>query len=110
MQIEIVTDMSDDRIATVRIPVKGGFIVVMAEVELANNGDTLLLSGLNIHGEGVGPRDLKTGALIRVAQDVMEELDVSKIHIAGAVRVTGANPGRKPRPFWITRRDRNKGG
>jgi hypothetical protein len=86
---------TDDPVVTVTIKTPAGVVLAMAEVN--RTGRTLELDGFHMHGETVGPNTLGVGNLGRLAQAVMETIDVDEIVIRGAIRTTGANPGRRPR-------------
>ena len=100
--IEIIREQSDENIVVARIATAVGTILVMAEVEL--KGRSLILSGVHIQGDDVKANDVGVPALRRMIQEAMEELGVDEIVIIGAVRTTGANPGRAPRPLRFTRK------
>jgi hypothetical protein len=79
-----------------------GTIEILAEIAL--DGRHLTLGGLHIYGINVDANDLGIGGIRRVVREVMEELNVDQITIEGAVRVTGAGPGRTPRRLRFTRK------
>jgi len=100
--IEIICDQSDENIVVARVATTVGTILVMAEVELT--GRSLILSGVHIQGDDVKANEVGFAGLRRIIQEAMEELGVDEIVIIGAVRTTGANPGRAPRPLRFTRK------
>jgi hypothetical protein len=102
MPVEIIADESEGAIATARITTSSGTIMAMAEVSLDNR--CLTLRGLHVHGENVGTNELGVSGLRRVVTEAMEDLDVDEIVIEGAIRVTGAGPGRTPRRLRFTRK------
>src|SRR5688500_18121847 len=62
---------------------------------------------LHVHAPGanaIGPGNLRS-----LAEVVMERLDFDALEIEGALRTTGASPGRRPRPLRFTRRPRAPG-
>jgi hypothetical protein len=73
-------------------------------------GRSLILSGVHIQGDDVKANELGVAGLRRMTQEAMEELGVDEIIIVGAVRTTGANPGRAPRPLRFTRKIPAPGG
>lgn len=74
----------------------------MAEPIVA--GRTVTLRGLNIHGIEVWTNQLGPFGLRRVVREIMELIDVDEVIIEGSARVTGAKPGRKPRPIRFSRK------
>jgi hypothetical protein len=102
MAVDIIADESEGTIATARVTTSVGTIMVMAEVAL--EGRFLTLRGLHVHGEGVGMNELGISGLRRIVAEAMEDLDVDEIVIEGAVRVTGASPGRTPRRLRFARK------
>jgi hypothetical protein len=100
--IEIIREQSDENIVVARIATTVGTILVMAEVELT--GRSLILSGVHIQGEDVKANEVGVPGLRRIIHEAMEELGIDEIVIIGAVRSTGANPGRAPRPLRFTRK------
>jgi hypothetical protein len=100
--IEIIRDQSDENIIVARVATTVGTILVMAEVELTSR--SLILSGVHIQGDDVAANEVGIAGLRRMIQETMEELGVDEIVIVGAVRTTGAHPGRAPRPLRFTRK------
>jgi hypothetical protein len=108
MMIEIIREQSDENIVVARVTTTVGTILVMAEVELA--GRSLMLSGVHVQGDDVKANEVGVPGLRRMIQEAMEELGVDEIVIIGAVRTTGANPGRAPRPLRFARKVPAAGG
>jgi hypothetical protein len=100
--IEIIREQSDENIVVARVTTTAGTILVMAEVELA--GQSLILSGVHVQGDDVKANEIGVPGLRRMIQEAMEELGVDEVVIVGAVRTTGAHPGRTPRPLRFTRK------
>ena len=94
MSVEIEIDTYEDGIAIGRVITEGYYLEVMAEV--IQEGRTVTLLGLNVHGVGVSVNELGPTRLRKLINETMERMDVDEIVIEGAVRVTGAGPGRKP--------------
>jgi hypothetical protein len=99
---------------TIRIPEEAGGTIVLARIETsagtlevlaqaALEGRRLTLAGLHVHGVNVATNDLGVGGIRRIVREVMEELDVDEITIEGAIRTTGAGPGRSPRHLRFAR-------
>ncbi|GJE61473.1 hypothetical protein MPOCJGCO_3595 [Methylobacterium trifolii] len=76
-----------------RITVPGGILEVLGEVEFAGRE----LRFLDAHIEGLAPGLVGRRVLNEICRKAMETYDVDGIHIEGATRSTGANPGRRPR-------------
>jgi hypothetical protein len=100
--IEIIRKQSDENIVVARITTTVGTILIMAEVELT--GPSLILNGVHIQGDDVKVNEVGVAGLRRMIEEAMEELGVDEIVIIGAVRTTGARPGRAPRPLRFTRK------
>lgn len=79
-----------------------GAIEVLAEIAL--DGRHLTLGGLHVYGINVDANDLGTSGIRRIVREIMEDLNVDQITIEGAVRTTGAGPGRIPRSLRFTRK------
>jgi hypothetical protein len=62
-----------------------------------------------LHVQGPGANAIGPGNLRSLAEVVMERLDFDALEIEGALRTTGASPGRRPRPLRFTRRPRAPG-
>jgi hypothetical protein len=69
-------------------------IEIMANAELA--GRVLILR--QCHVQGAGPNGLGIAALRQLANWAKAYLDVDELRIEGAVRTSGAGPGRRPAP------------
>jgi hypothetical protein len=102
VEIILDDDMTDDPVATAEIVTPVGRLMLMAEVSFDDR--VLVLAGLHMHGEDVGPNRFGAVNLRRLADAVMERLDCDEIVVAGAIRRTGANPGRLPREIRFKRR------
>jgi hypothetical protein len=102
MTVEIIREQSDENIVVARVVTSFGTILVMAEVELEDR--SLILSGVHVQGDDVKANEIGVSGLRHMIQEAMEELGVDEIVIVGAVRSTGANPGRTPRPLRFTRK------
>jgi hypothetical protein len=94
--IDIVLDQfgTDDPVVTATIVTPAGDLAVMAEP--ITQGRRLVLDGLHMHGVNLRPGQLGWLRLRWLAQAVMERLDLDEIVVRGAVRTSGANPGRRP--------------
>lgn len=101
--IEIIVDDdgTDDPVVTAAIETPAGALMAMAGVRRV--GRSLELEGFHMHGASVGPNALGAANLKRLAQAVMEKIDVDEIVVRGATRTSGANPGRRPREWRFTR-------
>ncbi|MEN3376518.1 MAG: hypothetical protein V7604_1873 [Hyphomicrobiales bacterium] len=84
------------------VETSAGTIEILAEIAL--DGRHLTLGGLHVYGINVDANDLGIGGIRRIVREVMEDLNVDQITIEGAIRTTGAGPGRTPRPLRFTRK------
>jgi len=98
---EIVRDEGAEPIIVALVRLPQGTLKVMAEIGFSEDG--LLLDGLHVHGVGLGANDLGFHGLRRILREVLDELGIESAVVSGAVRTTGAGPGRLPRPLRITR-------
>ena len=97
---DIIAEDTDHPVATVSFITPVGELRIMAELE--EQGRTLRLLGLHI--QGATANAIGTGNLRVLADAVMEKLDYDAVEVEGAVRTTGASPGRRPRCLRFTRR------
>ena len=92
--IELIVDeqLSEDPCLIIEIVTPHGRLMVMGEVEVF--ADFLVIKGMHVGGDAA----LRWGwsRLRRLGRSIAEKLDVEYIEIRGAVRTTGANPGRQP--------------
>jgi hypothetical protein len=91
----LLDDLSADSVITVEIRTAAGLILIMAEPE--DRGRTLILRRTHVQSEG-GPNTIGVVNLRLLANVVMERMDYDEIIVEGAIRTTGAKPGRQPRP------------
>lgn len=99
IEITIDDDGTEDSVVTAHIETPYGEISVMADVEISDR--SIRLEGLHIGGGGAN--SFGSASLRDLVRSIMEQLDVDEIIVEGAVRTTGANPGRRPRPLRFTR-------
>jgi hypothetical protein len=90
---DIVYDASEATVVTVRIAVAGGSIELITE-----DGRRPLATGVHVVVRGRAGL-LTKRTMTTIAPRVMKEMDYDEIVVAGAVRTTGARPGRRPRRF-----------
>jgi len=74
---------------------------VLAEVALDHR--KLILTRVHVYGVDIEVNDLGVSGIRQVVRDALEELGVDEISIEGAVRTTGAGPGRAPRRLRFAR-------
>lgn len=72
-------------------------ITVIAEMRLV--GDTLILDRL--HMDGGGPGSSSIGELREMARELGRQQGAKEVMVFGAMRTTGASPGKVPRPILI---------
>jgi hypothetical protein len=92
ISFEIIDDMTSDPVVTVVVSTPGGTLRFMAEPEMS--GSTLILRGVHVQdawANAVGAGNLKV-----LARTVMERMDLDGLVVEGALRTTGASPGRRP--------------
>jgi hypothetical protein len=100
ISFEIVDDMTDDPVVTVRVTTPVGVLMFAAEPVVM--GRTLLLRGT--HVQDGRPNLVGASNLGVIAQALMEGMGFDELVVEGAVRTTGANPGRRPRLMRFARR------
>lgn len=76
-----------------------GATTITVIAEMRRTGETLLLNRVHIDGSGPGSSSL--GELREMARELGRQQGAQKVIIRGAVRTTGAAPGRLPRPIMI---------
>lgn len=74
-------------------------VTILAEASL--DGRALILRGT--HFDGPGPNTLGIATLREIANRIAEIADVETVVVEGAIRTTGAAPGRKPRALRFAR-------
>ena len=99
--VELIVDVdnSADPYFIIDVVTKDGALQAMGEMEVGSNH--LIVRGLHIGGDAA----VRWGwsKLRRLGRVIAEKLDVDYIEVHGAVRTTGANPGRRPRVVRLTR-------
>jgi len=101
LEIAILDPLSAGSVLTVQISTPAGPLLVMAEVESYDR--ELVLAGLHIQAETLGPNSLGWARLRQIARALAEKADVDCIVIKGAARTTGAGPGRTPSQLRFAR-------
>jgi hypothetical protein len=89
---DTVDDMTDDPVVAIRVTTPAGLLTMMAEPVM--DGNVLVLKGFHIQDSR--PNAIGQGNLAMIARTVMERMDLDELIIKGAVRTTGACPGRRP--------------
>jgi hypothetical protein len=95
--------MTSDPVVTVVVSTPDGTLKFMAEPEA--QGSTLVLRGT--HAQDAHANAVGAGNLLVLAQALMERMGFDGLVVEGAIRTTGANPGRRPRLLRFTRRVRH---
>ncbi|WP_156917623.1 hypothetical protein [Salinarimonas rosea] len=97
-----------DRLAvvSVRVTTPLGVLLAMAEAAEEDEGRTLRLVGFHVQPETLGPNALGPANLRSLVQALRERMGYDTVVIEGAVRTTGAGPGRRPRALRFTGDDR----
>jgi hypothetical protein len=99
ISFDFVDELTSDPVVTVLVSTPGGTLTFMAEP--STQGTTLVLRA--VHAQDAHPNAVGAANLRIVARALMERLDIDGLFIEGAVRTSGANPGRRPRPIRFTR-------
>lgn len=110
IQFEFVPELTEGSVVTLEITTPAGRLLFMAEASQSENGKTLFLQRAHIQSDDVGPNNVGAGNMRALAVVAMELMGYDEIVIEGAVRTTGANPGRTPKPLRFTSRDRHSAG
>lgn len=99
ISFDIVNDMTSDPVVTVVVSTPNGTLKFMAEPEV--QGSTLVLHGT--HAQDARANAVGAGNLLILAQALMERMSFDGLVVEGAIRTTGANPGRRPRVLGFAR-------
>lgn len=97
-----IQDVGDEHVAVVAITTPWGEIKVCAEIRIAER--IMTISGLHVQSDS-GANAFGPARLRRIANAIMNRMDLDAVIIEGAARTTGANPGRTPRLRFTRRRD-----
>ena len=100
ISFDFVDELTSDPVVTILVSTPDGTLRFMAEPEI-RKGTTLLLRA--VHAQDARPNAVGAANLRIVARALMERLNVDGLIVEGAVRTSGANPGRRPRPLRFTR-------
>jgi hypothetical protein len=93
--IKVFLEDGEGDVAIVRIDTPAGVIKIAGS--LLWDGAVLYVN--EAHIEGLYPGALGREGLNAIGCKLLEEANVEKIVIAGSVRTTGRNPGRRPKVF-----------
>jgi hypothetical protein len=100
-EIELVldADFSEDPCLLLDVATPDGVLQLLGEVEIGSN--YLVVCNLHIGGDA----QVRWGwsRLRKLGRVIAEKLDVDYIEVHGAVRTTGANPGRRPGVVRLSR-------
>ena len=99
ISFEIIDDLTDDPVVAVWVRCPAGVLAFMGEPEML--GNVMVVRQTHVQDSlrnVVGPATLRL-----LARVVMERMQLDELIIEGAVRTTGANPGRHPRPIRFRR-------
>lgn len=99
VELILDADHSEDSCLLVEVVTRDGALRFLGEMEIGAN--YLVVRDLHIGGDA----EVRWGwsKLRKLGRMIAEKLDVDYIEIHGAVRTTGANPGRSPRPVRLSR-------
>jgi hypothetical protein len=104
ISFELLRDMTEHPVVTLRVSTQGGVLEWMGEPEFHER--TLRIRGA--HAGGLEANRVGAGNLLQLAQALMEELDVDEIVIEGADRTSGSGPGRGPARIRLRRHTRRQ--
>ena len=99
ISFEIVSDMSDDPVVTLLVHTPAGRLRFIGE-PVERDG---ILIARSTHVQDATANAIGSANLMVIAQALMEGMDYDGLIVEGALRTTGANPGRRPRPLRFTR-------
>jgi len=102
----LIEDATDHPLVTIAADTPDGTLFLMAEPELL--GRCLVLKGVHVHAERIGVNGVGPGNLMRLAQVMMERMNVDELVVEGAVRTTGANRGYAPGRIRFARRSAHR--
>ncbi len=98
IEIIIDEDESEDPSLIVKIKTPDGDLDLLGEVEMYDNH----IIARRVHIQGGGKGTMGWSKVREIGRLTAEKLDVEYIEIHGAVRSTGANPGRQPRKIRLS--------
>lgn len=91
--------MTDDPVAAVVVSTPAGTLTFVAELMVEQ--DTLWLLG--VHVQDMSPNTIGPANLKVIARALMERIGYDELVVEGAIRTTGANPGRRPKSLRFSR-------
>jgi hypothetical protein len=100
ISFDIIADVTSHPVVTVAVTTPIGRLVFMGEPVIA--GGRMVVRA--VHVQGAAPRSVGWPRLRMIAAAVLEGMGLDELVVEGAVRTTGACPGRRPRPLRFTRR------
>ena len=103
ISFEIVDDMTDDPVLTLRVLTPAGQLTFMGEPVIEGR----VMVAKAVHVQDGTPNSVGAGSLLVLARVLMERMELDEFVVEGALRTTGANPGRRPRAFRFSRRVRS---
>lgn len=92
---EVIAEMTHHPVVTLEVQTPIGPLWFMGEPVLVGR----VMTARMVHAQGATPRSVGWVNLRAVADAVMVRMDLDGLVIEGAVRTTGACPGRRPRPL-----------
>jgi hypothetical protein len=97
LAVILVDDGTDHPVVTIQVSRPEGLLLVMAEWAVEHG----VLVARRLHVQGIGPNAIGPGRLRRLAERIMRELGYDRLIVEGALRTTGAGPGRRRQPVRI---------
>jgi hypothetical protein len=101
--VEVVDPDSSGDLPTARVKTPAGRIEIMAVFEFQSR--TILAREAHIQSDA-GPNAFGAHTLRRIVSVLLEQLDHDHLVVEGAVRTTGAGPGRRPGRLRFSRNPR----
>jgi hypothetical protein len=83
----------------VHIEAAGDFGEIEVIAELRSEGQTIILNEVHVGGPGAG--SVGVAKLRELARQFAREQGARRIRVTGGIRTTGANKGKRPRPWEI---------
>lgn len=101
---ELLDDLSDDPVVTLRIGTPAGVLLAMAIPEADGNRLILRSAHINGEGQGFGSGHVGMANLLVIGNAFVERFEYDELVVEGAVRTSGRRNGHRPRALRFTRR------
>jgi hypothetical protein len=101
IEITLIDEAGEGDVATIKVSAAGAALFIIGEIK--EDGKRLVVSGVHISTEDVNPNEVGVRNLRQLARAIMEIGGYDEIIVEGAVRTTGAHPGRRPHSIRFSR-------